>query len=147
MKGLDFLIDGFEQYFNENNDPVNLVLAGRSWKGSDLWILERIKSSSTSSGIRYLGEVSMDDKYRIFRESLALIYTSRYDGPPRPVREALGMGMYILASRQANVWTDLEYSEAGAVFNCDSIGVKQALSNLSSDEQRSCRDDIHQALS
>ena len=109
QKGLDLLLDAFSTLASEGRlSKVKLVLAGLDWKNSHAAIRSRLARNGLGTHVRLLGEVSSEQKYSLLKHCRLFIYPSRFDGPPRPVREALALGRPVLISRQANMPDELE---------------------------------------
>ena len=127
QKGLDLLLEGFEIYCKSNPSGLRLVIAGRSWNGSDQWLRSRIATMACADRIAYAGETSDQTKFDLMQNARALIYPSRFDGPPRPLRDAIASGVFVLASRQSNIYPDLERHGLGFFFDANRVGVAGAI--------------------
>lgn len=127
QKGLDILIDGFESYYDQKPNGLNLVIAGRSWLGSGDWIKNRIEQSPANRKMFYLGEITDSQKVDLIRGSSALIYPSRFDGPPRPLRDAIALGKFVLASHQSNICPNLEREGLGWFFDANRTSIANTL--------------------
>jgi glycosyltransferase involved in cell wall biosynthesis len=115
-KGIDVLLDGYAHYL-ANGGTSALVIAGKSWQGSHELIHQRIQELNISSMVHFLGEVSIEEKFSLIKECKAFVYPTRYDGPPRPIREALALKKPLLISHQANIISNLESFGWGYAFN------------------------------
>ena len=115
-KGVDVLLDGYARYLARGGN-TDLVIAGKSWAGSHEQIRLRIDELKLSSRLHFLGETSLDEKFSLIQECKAFIYPSRYDGPPRPVRDALALHKPLLVSFQANIISNIERYGWGYAFN------------------------------
>ena len=127
QKGLDLLLEGFELYCRNNPAGLNLIIAGRSWNASGEWLRARIASMWCSHRIVFLGETTDHQKFDLMRGARALIYPSRFDGPPRPLRDAIASGVFVLASRQSNIYPDLEKYRLGRFFDANRVAVSEAI--------------------
>jgi glycosyltransferase involved in cell wall biosynthesis len=115
-KGIDILLEGYTQYL-ANGGATALVIAGKSWQGSDELINKRIQELSISSMVHFLGEVSIEEKFSLIKECKAFVYPSRYDGPPRPIREAIALKKPLLVSYQSNIISNMESLGWGYAFD------------------------------
>ena len=127
QKGLDLLLDGFDLYCRKNPNGLNLVIAGRSWEGSHQWLNARISSMSRPTRATLIGETTERAKVDLIRGARAVIYPSRFDGPPRPLRDAIALGVFVLASRQSNVYPDLENHGLGRFIDVNRISISEAI--------------------
>jgi poly(glycerol-phosphate) alpha-glucosyltransferase len=130
QKGLDVLLDGFESYCANYPRGLKLVIGGRSWNGSGDWLKSRIASMACSDRVAYLGETSNEAKFALMKNARALIYPSRFDGPPRPLRDAIASGVFVLASRQSNIYPDLEKHGLGFFFDANRVGIADAIKTV-----------------
>ena len=133
QKGLDLLLEGFEIYCKNNPAGLKLVIAGRSWNGSDEWLRSRIATMACANSIVFVGETSDHTKFELMEKARALIYPSRFDGPPRPLRDALASGVFVLASRQSNIYPDLERHGLGLFFDANRVGVAEAIKAIAAE--------------
>ena len=85
QKGIDILIEGFQQYIEKSN-KYTLIICGRDWENGKEFIIDSIARNDSSSRILFLGEISEEKKDHLIAEADAFIYPSRFDGPPRPIR-------------------------------------------------------------
>lgn len=130
QKGLDLLLDGFDRYCKKNPDGLNLVIAGRSWQGSHEWLKARMSSMSCPTRTTLIGETTEQVKCDLIRGARAVIYPSRFDGPPRPLRDAIALGVFVLASRQSNIYPDLENHGLGRFFDANRISISEAIKDV-----------------
>ena len=115
QKGVDILLDGFRQYLSTGGQ-LNLVICGRNWKGSHDYVHKKLEQPETKGRIRFLAEVTDDEKFALMKQAVAFVYPTRHDGPPRPLRDALLLGKRILTTREANLHDDIESLGWGYLF-------------------------------
>ena len=96
-KGIDVLLDAFDQVSQKNPD-VELWLAGQHGWGIT-GVEARLSTHPASSRIRRLGFVPDDALAPLLRNSCAAVYPSRGEGFGLPVLEALACGVPVVTSR------------------------------------------------
>lgn len=131
-KGLDLLLDGFADYARRA-DRYKLVIAGRSWNGSHDYLKQRIAALRLADRVILLGEVSLEAKFALLARCQALIYPTRHDGPPRPIRDALCLGKRLLITYEANMPSHIERFGWGYQFNAVSNELAEAILRLASE--------------
>jgi glycosyltransferase involved in cell wall biosynthesis len=90
-KGADLLLDALP-------DGVTLLLAG---DGPERARLERAAAGRPS--VRFVGEARGPDKRALLAAADALVVPSRRDGAPTVVREALALGLPLVATRAGGI--------------------------------------------
>ncbi len=147
QKGLDLLLCGYARYLRESPAPIPLRIAGLPYRMSDRWLRREVRRLNLADSVSLQFDVSSEDKYALLRSALALIYPSRYDGPPRPLREALALGTPILASRESNIFPTLEREGWGISFDATVDGVATALHRFELSMPRSSMTAVDSVLS
>ena len=126
QKGLDILIDGFARVA-QTLKGCRLIIAGRPWKGSTKRLEKAIKLSGAGGSIRVVGPVSENRKYELLANASYLIYLSRWDGPPRPIRAALDIGTPVIISPETNMASMVNGCNAGIVVELNAEQVAQGI--------------------
>ena len=122
QKGIDILIDGFEQYMNTST-KFSLVICGQDYQGGREIIENRISNTNSQDRIIFLGEVTEEEKDILIEKAEAFIYPSRFDGPPRPIRFAISKKQKVLISYQSNIIDNLEQYGWGLQFEANSQSI------------------------
>jgi len=118
QKGLDILLQGFRRAV-ERGAEASLNIAGRPWRNSYEQLSMLIRRFRLEDRVRLLGEVSEDDKLELYASVDYLVFLSRWDGPPRPVREAIAMGLPVIVSPETNMGHLVERYGAGVQVALD----------------------------
>ncbi|HOY70136.1 MAG TPA: glycosyltransferase [Methylotenera sp.] len=145
-KGIDVLLDGYAKYL-KNGGITLLVVAGKSWQGSHEIIKQKIEELGIGDKAHFLGEVSLEEKYALIKECKAFVYPSRYDGPPRPIREALALHKPLLVSRQANIISNLESLGWGYTFDPEPTELAKVMCHMDIDYAVNSYEDPSEILS
>lgn len=125
-KGIDLLVSGFALARQEGLS-ARLVIAGQPWMGSVERIQWLIRGSGVTDRVTVLGQVSEDTKWMLLHRARVLAFLSRWDGPPRPVREALSVGTPVVVSWETNLGDLVRREGAGEVVALDPAQVAAAL--------------------
>lgn len=124
VKGLDYLVDIAKQL------PENwkITVAG----GGDLQAFnELIKKSHTEDKIQYCGELSGKDLEQHYLDSSIYMMTSRKEGLPLVLIEAMGAGLPIIAFEQSGSYEILSSGKTGILVEQGNIeGFAQELLKL-----------------
>lgn len=130
QKGIDVLLESFSN-LTLTNKEIHLTIAGNSWKNSEQYIREKISSFHLQERVTFLSSISEEKKRSLFINSDYLIYLSRFDGPPRPIREALAFELPVIVSPQTNMGHLVQEFNAGIQVPLDPDEICNALSLLS----------------
>jgi len=92
--GIDILLKGFAKVVKRGANAT-LTIAGRPWGNSERYIREFIEKGGLGKQVRVLGPVDEAVKWKLLSEADYLVFLSRWDGPPRPIREAIFVSAWI----------------------------------------------------
>lgn len=97
-KNIDTLIEAYQSgTFFESG--IELIIAGApGWKNADT-----MRAIETTSGVRYIGYVPESHKAALYRNALAFIYPSFYEGFGFPVLEAMQQGTPVITSNRTSL--------------------------------------------
>jgi glycosyltransferase involved in cell wall biosynthesis len=93
QKGFDLLIDAFE-IVSQKNKIINLIIIGGGILENDL--KEFVKSKNLENRIHFIGALS--NPYPIVANSLFYICSSRYEGLPTAMIEAMSLGKSVIST-------------------------------------------------
>ncbi|HWL65038.1 MAG TPA: glycosyltransferase, partial [Actinomycetota bacterium] len=130
QKGLDLLIEGYALARARGLD-LPLVIGGRAHEDSANYLTEAVKRQGVSEHVSFVGETSDQERSRLMSNARAFVFPSRWDGPPRPVREAIALGVPVLVTPGTNMAEVVAEHDAGAVMQPTPEGVRDALIQLS----------------
>lgn len=128
QKGLDLLLQGYAKARSQSAALPALVLAGPDFRGG----LDRLTALARTLGIEdrvaFPGPVHGEAKWALLSEARFFVHTSRWEGMPFALLEALALGRPALITPGTNVAEDVGRSEAGIVVALDAIaeGLLQA---------------------
>ena len=132
-KGIDIVLDGFAEYIRAGNSKFRLVIAGRSWHGSHAYIQARIEELNLHERVTFMGEVSLENKFSLMQHCAALLYPTRHDGPPRPIRDALALRKRVLITFEANIIDDMQSLGWGYQFAPNPLALSRAIHALAAE--------------
>jgi glycosyltransferase involved in cell wall biosynthesis len=112
QKGIDILLAGYASAVNAGL-TLPLTIGGRAQGDSRSVIRADIARLGLEKRVRVSEELDEDGKWRLLRAARALVFLSRWDGPPRPVREAISVGTPVVVSAETNMGALVEEAKAG----------------------------------
>ena len=137
QKGLDLLIEACAQIPEElRNAHVAIHLYGPDREGSFAQLREELARYSLEDIIFIHDGVFGEEKERVQLESDAFIMTSRFEGLPMGMIEALAYGLPALATAGTNLADEICQSEAGWVSDNSVKGIVQMLRAAIADRDR-----------
>lgn len=126
-KGLDFIIEVCNKQHKllwENKFVVSLY----GTKTKDWYLLkEQIDNLGMNDLIKLYGPVTGKEKENVLLNSDLFIMTSRFEGHPMGLIEALAYGLPVIASRGTNMYEEIEGSDAGWVCEPDMESIENAI--------------------
>ena len=132
-KGLDLLYQGVrlsKTLLEENN--VKILLVGPSDSESDTDFLRMLSRSSVNHLIRYVGPKYGEEKLRYLEGADAFVHTSRNEGMPMAVLEALSLGRPCIVTPGTNMGDVVSTSRGGWEANADPESIAQVLNQFAS---------------
>lgn len=127
-KGLDLLLEGFAQ---AEADDAALVLVGPDRRGSTAWLQSRAEALGLGDRVIFAGPAYGQEKWAYLAGMDVFVHTSRSEGSPFSVLEALAMGKSVLASTAADPEGKIGRQGAGLTVPPTSEDVAEAISYLS----------------
>lgn len=134
QKGLDLLLEGFALAMREGIN-ARLTIARQPWMSSEKFIRSFIETHNLQANIRLLGAVDEKTKHHLLASADYLLYLSRWDGPPRPIREAIAVGTPVIVSPETNMGGLVKEFEAGLEVHLKPENVAMAISRISADRE------------
>lgn len=110
QKGIDILLESYSVLgsickMHGIRQPI-LTIAGRPHGDSET-VIDSLTADLQEGDVVRLQNVAEADIATIYSEADLFVYPSRFDGPPRPIRRALELGVPVLASLEANMSEEL----------------------------------------
>lgn len=126
QKGIDLLIDGYERAV-QGGLELPLVIAGRSHGASEAFLAAAASRPSLKGRLELRGDTSDIQRAELMRKARSFVFLSRWDGPPRPIREAIALGVPVIVSTGTNLGALVEQHHAGVHVDGSSEQVGAAL--------------------
>lgn len=112
QKGLDLLVEGYERALARGLD-LPLVIGGRAHGESEAFMREAMSRPALKGRLEWAGPASDDERERLMAGARTFVFLSRWDGPPRPVREAIALEVPVIVSGGTNMGDDVTDHGAG----------------------------------
>jgi glycosyltransferase involved in cell wall biosynthesis len=122
QKGIDLLLDAYASY-RAAGGRTPLVVAGQPWGSSESFLARR-----AGAGVRIVGPVQDSEKWTLLSRARSLFFLSRWDGPPRPIREAISIGCPAVVTPGTHMGDLVRQHDAGAGVAFDAAAVAAAMS-------------------
>jgi len=132
QKGVDILLQGFAHAVRQGSRAF-LTIAGQPWLYSEQYIRSFIEKNHLSGRIHVLGPVDENTKWKLLNEADYLVFLSRWDGPPRPIREAIAVGTPVIVSPETNMGRLVSEFNAGIETSLDPEKVARAILHVETD--------------
>lgn len=116
-KGIDYLLDALDILAKKESNDFHVTFYGNENDIDILEIKKRLKKLITIA--HYAGPVYGKEKANVYKEADMFILTSRFEGMPMAVLEALSYGVPCLLTPGTNMSSDVMNSYAGWETLCD----------------------------
>jgi glycosyltransferase involved in cell wall biosynthesis len=131
QKGLDVLLEGYAKAIGllgiRPKVSVKLTIAGLPWNNSRPYLTGCLRRLGIQDVVTILGEVDEPTKSRLLVEADCLLFLSRWDGPPRPIREAIAAGTPVIVTPETNMGELVEKFGAGLQVGLNAEQVSHGL--------------------
>lgn len=128
-KGLDLLIQAFAKT-KEAQDHASLVIVGPDWNES----LVKLKTMAAKLGVGekviFTGPIYGKEKYDILASADFFIHTSRWEGLPFSVLEALSIGKPCIVTPHTNMGRYIKKYNAGWVVSLNANNIAKTLDDM-----------------
>lgn len=130
-KGLDLLIEGVQIAASSMRDAkVKIDLFGSDYRGGRAALERRVYAENLSDLVTVNDPLVGDDKYATLSKYSYFIHSSRYEGQPQAVLEAMSVGCKPLVSTGCNLELEIDQLGGGR-FPPSAVGVAHALQQVS----------------
>jgi glycosyltransferase involved in cell wall biosynthesis len=129
-KGVDLLIDAYNQLIDERHLLPELVIAGPTDSG---YAQQMVKNASNNNHIHFSGMLTGDSKWGAFYGCQAYLLPSHQENFGIAIVEAMACKKPVLITKNINIWREIEAGNGGWVLeelNIDSI--KKQLMSIAS---------------
>ena len=132
QKGIDILLKGFTKAIRLGANAT-LTISGKPWGNSRKYISDFVNQKNIGDKVRLLGPIEENAKWQLLFNADYLIFLSRWDGPPRPIREAIAVGTPVIVSPETNMGHLVSKYKAGIEVPLNVEKVAQTIITLSKD--------------
>lgn len=118
-KGLDILLEGFSIYQKEKQDTkIKIIIAGPSMGNDENTLKDLVARNNLEKYVEFKGKVLGEEKNALFENAANLfVHTSRWEGLPISILEALSYGLPVFVSKETNIGNYVNDYNAGWVLN------------------------------
>lgn len=136
-KGLDLMISAIKEKADlMRNNNCTLEIYGPDFKGRYKAVQELIEKNEIGDIVKLNHEITGQDKIIKILESDVFIQTSRFEGMPLGILEALSYGIPCLVTEGTNLGSDISKYNAGWCANNSSQSISDMLFNVIKDRNR-----------
>ena len=130
-KGIDLLLAGYSAFLKESGDKSsNLVIAGPDFRGDKQRIEEQINALGLQDRVSLPGGVFGDNKWNLIDRAYAVVLTSRWEGMPFALLEALAAGRPVLVTPETNLGAFVDKYRAGVQVIGDAKDIAAGIKEL-----------------
>jgi glycosyltransferase involved in cell wall biosynthesis len=127
QKGLDLLLEGYAAATSANDGLPQLVLAGPDFRGGRARLQEQADALGIGARVEFPGPLYGEDKWRVLARAALFLHTSRWEGMPFAVLEAMALGRPALVTPGTNLADLIQSRCAGLVAQPDAGSIAAAL--------------------
>lgn len=126
QKGIDVLVEGY-RLARRKGLKIPLVVAGHPDKRSVRYWKKVKRDPELSDHVELMGEVPDEERSRLLVGARCLVFPSRWDGPPRPIREAIALGTPVIVTNGTNMGQLVEDHGAGELVALEATSISEGL--------------------
>jgi glycosyltransferase involved in cell wall biosynthesis len=130
-KGIDLLLEGYSAFLKESGDKSSdLIIAGPDFRGDKQRIEEQIHALGLQNRVSLPGGVFGDNKWKLLDRAYAFVLTSRWEGMPFALLEALAAGRPALVTPETNMGVVVNRYNAGIQVTGDAGDIAAGIKSL-----------------
>jgi len=132
-KNIERLIKAYKNFIKENpGTKIKLVIAGKKgWKCDT--IFKAINDPELKDKLIYPGYISLQEKIYLYKNCLAFIFPTLYEGFGLPVLEAMSLGKPVISSKIAPI-TEFAKDKALLINPQNIDQIKKAMESIAGDQ-------------
>jgi len=131
-KGLDLLLEGYRRFVREHGaGRIELVVAGPDFRSGLARLREIAGSLPPEAAPRFQGPVFGGEKHALLRAAHVFVHTSRWEGMPYAILEALAAGCPVLITAATNLGDFVDEYGAGLVVEPTPEAIAEGLARAS----------------
>lgn len=115
------------------------IMYGSDYKNNRLKIERYITENQISDIIKINGEIHGQEKEKFLNDVTVFVHTSRYEGQPQSVMEAMIYKCAILVTYGTNMSNVVSKSKSGIVVNLNKREISEALCDFMLDDMNICK--------
>jgi len=127
QKGLDLLLQGYAKALSRSGALPELVLAGPDFRGGRERLERLARELGIGERVIFPGVVQADRKWDLLLGARLFIHSSRWEGMPFALLEALAVGRPTLVTPATNLADEIEAARAGIVVEVDPEAIAAGL--------------------
>ena len=130
-KGLDILLEGYADYVRHQRDTdTELILAGPDFRSGRDELETRAESLLPRGSVRFTGPLFGQERDALLGSAYVFVHTSRWEGMPFAILEALATGCPVLVTPATNLGEYVDEFGAGVVVDGSAQSVSEGLRNI-----------------
>ena len=128
QKGLDILLEGCKLFRDCSSiESIHISLYGTDFLNGKKYLLQKVKEYQLQSLISIKGSIYGEKKIKVLQESDVFILTSRFEGQPMGVLEAMEVGLPVLVTPQTSFKDIVEKEACGWCVELDAKAIAEIL--------------------
>jgi len=129
-KGIDILFDALEILKSRNLlDQITLDIYGKGGRDEEAELLSRLSSLDVPS-VKFLGALFGDKKYYMFNSKTVFMSSSRYEGFPMAILEAMYSGLPCLVTEGTNMTEIVKENNVGWVVSTGADSLADGIAKI-----------------
>jgi glycosyltransferase involved in cell wall biosynthesis len=129
QKGLDLLLKAWGQSTALNTN-WRLELAGADFRKGFAWTQREVSRLGLAQSVHVCGPLFSSDKTDFFLKGGVFVHTSRWEGMPFAVLEAMSYGLPVLLTPGTNMVEDVLRYDAGWVANANPESISEKINEI-----------------
>ena len=131
QKGLDVLLEAMRILASEKVSIPKLIMAGLDYRGGRHELQSFIDKHQLNDAVEMLDPVQGEEKEELFRRAIVFVHTSRWEGLPLVLLEAISHGIPCLLTPGTNVASEWASHGAAVEVPFDARAIATSLQEIS----------------
>ena len=133
QKGLDVLVEALRKMSPLSKERCEFIFYGTNYRGGRGFLDEALEGLVTDGvNMTVHGPAYGEDKESVYSDADVFLLTSRFEGHPIGLLEAMSAGLPVLITEHTNIASEVEQANGGWIVDLDPVEIARTIDEVAS---------------